>query len=163
MWASCPGALNGSRFGRFEDPEEAAYWRVALGKRGWVVRFAEGDESEDFATRTLRLSIRDVEASQYRKNLKANSRRGMRGTAEQGFWARREPFEYRRRVVYPPDRARILEPHVAKAPDEKVALVPHDREAAVVRWMFEEYASGRLSLHALGRALLTRAPHPRPR
>jgi hypothetical protein len=103
-------------------------------------------------------SIRDVEASQYRKNIKMNSRRGMRGLAEQGMWGRREPFGYRRKVVYPPGRERVLEPRVPKASDEKVALVPHEGEAAIVRWMFEEYATGRLSLHQLARALLKRAP-----
>ena len=41
---------------------------------------------------------------------------------------------------------------------EPFAFVPHEGEAAVVRWMFEEYASGRLSLIQLAKALLTRAP-----
>lgn len=149
--------LNDSRFGRFEDPEESAYWRHHLYRLGWVVRFAEGDDVEgDF--RTVVRAIGSVQASEYRRNLIANTRRGMEGAARQGFWTRRAPFGYRRQVVYPPGSERVLEHGQRKAENEKVKLTPHPEEAAVVRWAFERYASGEVSIAGLAEALAQRFP-----
>jgi DNA invertase Pin-like site-specific DNA recombinase len=150
-------ALNDSRFGRFPDPDEAAALRFGLKQAGWIVRFAEGDE----VTGTLRSVVRSLgaaQASEYRENLVRNTRRGMKGAANQGFWTREAPFGYRRRVVYPPGAERVLELGQHKATNEKVKLTPHREEAAVVRWAFERYAGGGQSLGTLAEALKERVP-----
>jgi DNA invertase Pin-like site-specific DNA recombinase len=150
--ARAPGlvlALNDSRWGRFPNSEEATYWRVHLDRRGWRVQFAEGDDVQDTMLRPVLRSIVQTQATQYREQVKANAKRGSRGTASQGFWISRAPYGYRRKVVYPPGRERVLEAGVRKAPDEKIVLVPHPDEAAVVRELFRRYAAGADTLYTL--------------
>lgn len=158
--ASSPGLvliLNDSRFGRFPDPDEAAYWRHHLQRKGWIVRFAEGDEVEGHF-RTVVRAIGSAQATEYRQNLIRNTRRGMKGAASEGFWTREAPYGYRRRVVYPPSSARILEIGQLKAPNEKVKLVPHPEESRIVRWVYETYADGGQSLGSLAEKLLQKVP-----
>lgn len=148
--------LNASRFGRFDDPEEAAYWRHHLRRHGWIVRYAEGDVEGDAAP--IMRAVSAVEASTYRKNLMANVRRGMRGAASLGYWTRREPFGYRREVVYPESARRVLAPGQRKADTEKVRLTPHEDEARIVAWAFRSYVERTHTLHSLARELQIRAP-----
>lgn len=160
--ATRPGyvlALNDSRFGRFPDPDEAAALRFRLKQHHWIVRFCESDEIEDPTFRTVVRALGSAQASEYRRALQRNTRRGMRGAAEQGFWTRREPLGYRRQVVYPPGRERVLAPGELKRPDEKVKLTPErSEEAPLVRWIFERYVAGAASLGSLVRDLEARAP-----
>lgn len=148
--------LNESRFGRFPDPEEAAHWRWHLRRLGWHVRYAEGDVQDMPFAATVRMMGSD-QSSEYRRNLIANVRRGMKGTGEQGYWGREAPLGYRRREV---GSGRVLDIRQPKAPDERVKLVPHEEEAKVVRWMFETYARG-TSAAALARQLEDKIPYRR--
>lgn len=149
--------LNDSRFGRFPDPEEAAYWRHHLRRLGWVVRFAEGDHSPDGTARVVMRAIGAAQATEYRENLQRNVRRGMKGSAAQGYWTREAPYGYRRRVVWGgPDR--ILEIGQLKAPNEKVRLAVREEEAKIVRWVFESYCSREHSASSLVRELKTMVP-----
>lgn len=153
--------LNDSRFGRFPDPDQAAALRWQFKEAGWIVRFAEGDDIEDATFRPVVRAIGAAEASKYRATLKANTRRGMKGTASQGFWTREAPFGYRRQVVYPPGAARVLGAGQLKTSAEKVKLTPHEDEAEWVRWCFTTYAAGTHSLGDLVRELTRRAPDRR--
>lgn len=151
--------LNASRWGRFDDPDQAAALRFQLRQAGWIVRFAESDvEGDDTIARSVIRAVGDAQASEYRRNIIRNAQRGKRGASELGWWTSREPYGYRRAVAYPPDRARVLAPGQRKAPDEKVKLTPHAEEAAVVRWMFDEFGSGRRTLGALTDSLNERTP-----
>lgn len=151
--------LNASRFGRFDDPDQAAALRYELRRLGWLVRFAESDDSEDVIARSVMRAVGDAQASEYRRNLIRNVQRGKRGAAQQGFWTSREPFGYRRRVVYPIDRDRVLAPGQHKATDEKVKLTPGPAdEVATVQWLFTAYGTGTHTLEELAAAMLTRAP-----
>jgi len=146
--------LNDSRFGRFDEPEEATYWRHHLHRLGWTVRFCEGDDVQgDF--RTVVRAIGSVQASEYRRALIANTRRGMRGAAELGFWTREAPYGFRRQVV---GSGEVLEVGQRKAGNDRVRLTPHEPEAKVVRWAFEAYAAGGESLGSLARELRRREP-----
>lgn len=150
--ATRPGfvlVLNDSRFGRFPDPEESTYWRQHLKRQGWVVRFAENDESENLTVRSVMRAIVSSQATQKREDVRANARRGSRGTASLGYWATREPYGFRRAVVYPAGRERVLDLGQRKAPDEKIKLVPHAAESGIVRELFERYASGVESIASL--------------
>lgn len=152
--------LNDSRWGRFENPEEATYWRVHLSRiPNWHVRFAEGDQLDaDKHVRSILRAVHQSQATAHRDAIRANVRRGSRGSAAQGFWGTREPFGYRRKVVYPPGRERVLPLHARKAADERVVLVPEPDEAAIVRELFHRYASGVHSLASLVEWLLQVAP-----
>lgn len=141
--------LNDSRWGRFPNPEEATYWRFHIEQHGWIVRFSELDDVQDIGVRGVLRSITQSQATLYRTTLQANTKRGARGTAEQGYWQARAPFGYLRQVVFPAGRERVLANQVPKAPDEKISLVPHPDESPVVREMFERYASGIESLHSI--------------
>lgn len=146
--------LNDSRFGRFDDPDEAAALRFQLKQSGWVVRFAEADESNDPTARHVMRAIGSAQASEYRRNLRANATRGRIGTVKQGYWASRAPFGYRRAVVFPPAQARVLDHGVCKAREEKIKLVPGPpEEVAMVQECFRRYASGEYSMRALCRWL----------
>jgi DNA invertase Pin-like site-specific DNA recombinase len=161
---SSPGyvlILNDSRFGRFPDPDEAAALRFQLKQAGWRVRFAEGDDVQDELFRPVVRALGSAQASEYRRNLQRNTRRGMKGAANQGFWTRRAPIGYRRKVVYPPGAERVLDRHQLKAPDEKVKLTPHEEEATLIRWLFEAYVSGQHSLASLSAAAEERFPGKR--
>lgn len=150
--------LNDSRFGRFPDPDEAAALRFRLKQAGWVVRFAESDDSEDVTSRSILRALGSAQASEYRKQLQRNSRRGKRGTATQGFWTTKAPIGYQRKVVHPVGRERVLARGVAKAKDEKVILVPDPATAPLVREVFTRYASGGASLAQLADVLRLGAP-----
>lgn len=156
---SLPGfvfALNASRWGRFDDPEEAAYWRHLVRKNGWAVRFAEGDAEGDAAP--IVRAVTSLEASTYRRQLVANTRRGMQGAARLGFWTREAPYGFRREVVLPAAARRVLERGELKTPAEKVRLIPHPEEADIVRWVYETYATGGASLGTIAAELRRRAP-----
>lgn len=148
--------LNDSRMGRFQNPEEAAYWRHHLYRFGWIVRFVEGDAEGTVAP--IMRSIHSVQSSEYRRALQANTRRGHHGAARQGFWTRREPYGYLRMVVYPPCAERVLNPGQHKTDLEKVRLTPHPEEAPIVRWIFARYASGTTSMQAIAEELDARLP-----
>lgn len=150
--------LNDSRWGRFPDPEEATYWRVHLAKHGWIVRFAENDDTENKTLRAVQRAIVSGQATQKRDDVKANAKRGMKGSVERGFWCSQAPYGYRRKVAYPPGRERVLESGVRKAIDEKVVLVPDADEARVIRELFERYAGGEHSIQSLIGWLETAAP-----
>jgi DNA invertase Pin-like site-specific DNA recombinase len=154
-------ALNDSRWGRFADPEESAYWRHHMRRLGYIVRFAEGDESEDKTARSVMRAIGAAQATEYRDNIRRNAKRGARGTAELGYWTREAPYGYRRAVAYPPGRERVLDLGMLKAPDEKVRLTPHPEESAIVAWAFAQYATGMLSAIRLVPELKRRAPRLR--
>jgi DNA invertase Pin-like site-specific DNA recombinase len=160
---SSPGmviALNDSRWGRFPDPEESGYWRFHLARAQWIVRFAEGDEMQDGIGRSVVRLVGAGQASEYRRNLVANTIRGARGATVQGYWrGATPPLGYVRKVVYPPGREqRVLGAGVHKAKDERVILTPDATDAAFVRRLFELYADG---THALLR-LAQRAHEERP-
>jgi DNA invertase Pin-like site-specific DNA recombinase len=156
--AKSPGVvlvLNDSRFGRFPDPDEAAALRFRLKQAGWHVRFCESDDVEDITFRSVIRSLGSAQASEYRRNIQRNARRGSRGSAENGFWTREAPLGYRRVVV---GSGRVLERGILKAPNERVSLIPHAEEAALVQWMFEAYATGEESLGTLAAKLLKLFP-----
>lgn len=143
--------LNASRLGRFDDSEESAYWRVHLRRLGWIVRYAEGDAEGDAAP--IVRAVASLEATAYRKQLMANTRRGMKGAANLGFWTREAPYGFRRMVVSPPEAQRVLEVGQLKVPNEKVKLAPHEEEARVVRRVFQAYVSREHSATSLAREL----------
>ncbi len=153
--------LNDSRWGRFDDPEEATWWRFELKKRyGWIVRFAEADESGDSLVRGITRFMHQSQATIYREAIKANAKRGARGTAALGFWQNEAPIGYRREAIDSgTGQRRILNVGQRKGGGERVRLTPGPaEEVALIGWMMERYASGAVSLGALVRELEQRWP-----
>lgn len=155
--------LNDSRWGRFPDPEEATYWRFALKRAGWLVRFVEGDETQDPMVRTLVRGIHSSQSAAYREAIQANARRGARGTAAQGYWGNEAPIGYRRAVVTPAHEIlRVLDRGQRKASTERVRLTPGpDEEVALIRWLFARYATGTVSCYSLAKEAAARWPAKR--
>ena len=153
--------LNDSRLGRFDDPDEAAHLRFTLKQSGWIVRFAEADDIADPSLRHIMRAVGSAQASEYRRNLRANSKRGRMGTAKLGFWPTRPPYGYARAVVSPPGRERVLPAGVPKAKDEKIKLTPGSAfEVQLVQDLFAMYATGAYSLRALERWVRQQVPTP---
>lgn len=155
--------LNDSRWGRFENPEEATYWRVHLQRHGWLVCFAEGDDTQDALARGVLRAIHSTTASAYREQLKANVQRGVRGSAEAGFWMNKAPIGYRRREIAPDGTwGRVLEHGQRKADDLRVKLVLGPQEEQdLVRWLFTTYAGGEIGIWQLARLAAARWPAKR--
>lgn len=151
--------LNDSRFGRFDDSEEAGHWRYVMKKLGWIVRFAEGDDIEDGIARNVMRLIGASQATEYRTNLKRTARRAARATAAEGRWQNRAPIGYRRLATRHDGSQRVLEDGQRKAADEIVRLTlgPAD-EQAVIRFAFTAYRSGEYSIQRLADLLLSRWP-----
>lgn len=151
--------LNDSRFGRFDDPEEATHWRFVLKRLGWIVRFCEGDEIEDGLARNVMRLVGSAQASEYRANLRRTSTRASRATAQQGRWQAVAPVGYRRLATRGDGTQRVLEAGQAKAKDEVTRLTPGPEvEQLAVRFAFEAFAAGTLSLQALVDELNARFP-----
>lgn len=151
--------LNDSRWGRFRNPEDSTYYRRHVEHLGWEVRFVEHDDTRDVTVRTIMRALHGSQATMYRETLRANTKRGVRGTAAQGFWQNEAPLGYRREATAPGRVSRVLDPGQHKARDERVRLVlgPPD-EVALVRGLFARYATGTVSLGSLVRELRATAP-----
>lgn len=154
--------LNDSRFGRFDDPEEAGHWRFVLKQLGWHVRFAEADEVQDPLGRSIVRVVHSSLASQYRANLKVRAKAAARSTAARGLWQQEAPFGYRRLATRRDGAQRVLAIGQRKAEDE-VSRLTHgpDEEQRAVKWMFDQYAAGGISLGALAREMVKRFPSKR--
>jgi DNA invertase Pin-like site-specific DNA recombinase len=151
--------LNDSRFGRFDDPEEATHWRFVLKRLGWRVRFVEGDEVEDTFARGVIRFIGSAQASEYRANLKRTAKRAARSTAEKGLWQQEAPLGYRRLATRTDGAQRVLEIGQRKADDEvsRLTLGPEE-EVEAIRTMFDGYANRHLSLGMLMTDMVSRFP-----
>ena len=147
--------LNDSRFGRFDDPEDALYYRVAFKKLGWDIRFCESDEVEDPLGRSVIRLVGSAQASEYRVNLRRTAKRAARATAAKGRWQQEAPLGYRRLGIRGDGAQRVLEIGQRKAADEYVVLTlgPQGEQDAI-RWMFDRYGAGGLSLGALTREMI---------
>lgn len=150
--------LNDSRFGRF-DADEAAHWRYVLRQSGWEVKFAEADETDDPAVRPIMRAVGAAQAAEYRRNLRANTRRGGRGAAQRGLWQAVAPIGYRRYASRTGEEPVVLDNGKRKAADQVVRLgLGPENEQALVRFMFDAYASGTYTLGRLAAELAEKWP-----
>jgi DNA invertase Pin-like site-specific DNA recombinase len=154
--------LNDSRFGRFDDLEEAGHWRFVLKGLGWLVKFVESDDITDPLARSVTRLMASAQATEYRLNLKRTAKRAARSTAELGRWQQEAPLGYRRLVTRTDGAQRVLDIGQRKSADEYSRLTPGpESEQAIIRWMFETYAAGTISLGAMSRELASRFPERR--
>jgi len=126
------------RIGRPDDSEEATYWRHHLKRLGWIVRYAQND-SGDSPARPIERAMYQWQATAYRQTIKAQSKRGAHGAASKGKYPTRAPLGYR------------------KGTDGKLVLGPA-AERRMVRYIFERYDSGQVSLGSLRDELKAKWP-----
>ncbi len=151
--------LNHSRWGRFPDPNDATWWMQEMKHVGWLIRFAEGGGLEGTPVAPILDAVQNTQATAYREALRANCRRAWQGTARQGYWQNEAPFGYRREAFGFQGSRRILEIGQRKSEDEKVRLTPGpDEEVRLVRWLFEQYASGGIGTELLAARAFERFP-----
>lgn len=151
--------LNDSRFGRFDDPEEATHWRFVLKREGWIVRFVEGDDIPDGIARNVMRLVGASQAGEYRANLRRTAKRASRAVAQEGRWNCEAPLGYRRLATRRDGAQRVLDIGQRKADDEIVRLtLGPDDEQAIVRRIFDAYATGEHSLYTLTLLLQREAP-----
>lgn len=150
------------RWGRFDDAEESAYWRVHLRKLGWIVRFALADDTDDPIARGVLRAIGAAQASLERQTIRTRAKTGMAGAVAKGFWVNKAPFGYRRVAL---DREagteRVLEARQKKAKNERLRLTPGPAaEVRFVQWLFDAYGRGQVTLNALVRQAPVEYPKP---
>ncbi len=135
-----------SRWGRFPDDDEAAYWEYHCKRHGVQVIYTnESFSAENTMPNRITKSIKRSMASEYSRSLSAVVTRGLRSTAERGYWSGKAPYAYKRAEVDQDRRIlRVLEEGEQKAvKNHHVILVPGEREEIkLVRQIFRWSDSG---------------------
>jgi len=144
-----------SRWGRFENPKEAVYWEVEVERAGRKVVFvSEGFKEEGIGT-SITNFVKSAEASEYLKNIRRQTARGMIYNAKKGFWmGGRPPYGYDRAIVEKGKVIEVLQEGRRKGiKDQKIKLTPNKRQAKVVRTIFLMFTKQGFSVHTIVRHL----------
>jgi len=140
-----------SRWGRFENPKEAVYWEVEVEKTGRKVIFiSEGFKEESIGT-SITNFIKSAEASEYLKNIRRQTTRGMIHYAKNGFWmGGRPPYGYNRAIV---ENGKVLEVlpegKQKNIKGQKIKLVVNKEQAKVVRTIFVMFTKQGMSANSI--------------
>jgi DNA invertase Pin-like site-specific DNA recombinase len=139
-----------SRFSRL-DPEEAAFHEYSLRRSGVRVIYThEPGVNEAGVVGHLLKSLRRVLAHDYSAKLSQVVTRGLRAHAERGHWTGGPaPYGYCRAVRRPDGSVHAVAPGRWKARGEIVCLLVEPTEGAVVREIYQSYASRGLGLGAI--------------
>lgn len=153
-----------SRWGRFENPKESVYWEVEVEKTGKRVVFvSEGLREENIGT-SITNFVKSAEASEYLKNIRKHTVRGMLYNAKQGFWmGGRPPYGYDRAIVENGNITEVLpEGRQKSIKNQKIKLVINKKQAKVVKTIFVMFAKQGLTVHAIA-TFLNQSQHVPPR
>ena len=140
-----------SRWGRFESPKEAVYWEVEVEKSGRKVIFtSEGFKEESIGT-SITNFVKSAEASEYLKNIRRQTVRGMIYHANQGYWmGGRPPYGYNRGIVESGKIIEVLpEGKQKNIKDQKVKLAINKEQAKVVRTIFIMFVTQGMSVNSI--------------
>ena len=141
--------LDVSRWGRFQDPDEAAHYEFLCRSCGVHVTYcaeAFGDEASLAAS--VMKQIKRAMAAEYLRELSAKVIRAQRGVALQGYWrGGAAPYGFRRQMVrFDGKSGAVMEAGERKALHghrSKLVRGP-EVEVATVRRIFADYATRRL-------------------
>jgi len=140
--------LDVSRFGRFQDPDEAASYEWMCKLYGKRVIHTKGGFKDDDPYHSLYLNIERVKAREYSRELSDKVFKGCVKIVEQGFRAGGLPPYGLNRLLLDEQRnpVQILEPGQRKSiQNQRVTLAPGDpKEIAVVRSIFDAFVKRRL-------------------
>lgn len=134
-----------SRWGRFQDPDEAAHYEFLCRSCGVDVTYCtEAFANDRGLASTLLKHIKRAMAAEYVQELSAKVSRAQRGVALQGFWrGGAAPFGFRRQMIrFDGACGAVMDRGERKALHgyrTKLVKGP-EREAATVRRIFTDYA-----------------------
>jgi DNA invertase Pin-like site-specific DNA recombinase len=116
-----------SRWGRFQDVDEAAHYEYLCRRAGiGVIYCAEQFINDGSLTSDLLKAIKRTMAGEYSRELSSKVARGQKRMASRGFWMHsRAPYGMRRMLVSPDGKQLgILSPGQHKFKTDRVILVP---------------------------------------
>ncbi|MFC1627536.1 recombinase family protein [Gemmatimonadota bacterium] len=132
-----------SRWGRYGDPDEAAYWEFHCKRHGVEVEYIAEDFVNDGSMGShLQKHLKFSTAGQYSKDLARVTVRGNKSNAEKGFFGGGQPPYGYRRMLCESDGTplRQLGPGERKVGDQKVKLaLGPEEEVKTVRRIFRLY------------------------
>lgn len=158
--------LDVSRWGRFQDPDQAAHYEFLCREAGLDLRYCgEPWENDGSPASTILKHLKRVMAGEYSRELSEKLRRAKRHKAELGMHnGPTVAFGLRRQVVTKEGTIRVvLEPGERKAiHTDNIRLIhgPED-EVATVREIFRLFANRQMGQTAIARELIRQGrPHP---
>ncbi len=153
-----------SRWGRFENPKEAVYWEVEVEKFGRKIVFVSEGFKEDSIGNSITNFIKSAEASEYLKNVRRQTIRGMIYNAEKGFWmGGRPPYGYSRAIVENGKVVEVLpEGKQKNIKSQKIKLAINPEQANVIKTIFLMFTKQGMSVHSIV-THLNQSNYPPPR
>ena len=150
--------LDVSRWGRFQNPDQAAHYEFLCRQAGVRVVYVCEPFGEDVAPiTTIVKHLKRVMAGEYSRELSVKLARAKRQQAQLGFRQGGSLVYGFRRLLVDPSRnpRQILKPGEAKALDvDKVIVVPGPpEELAVIRRIFRLYVQHQLTFKEIARRL----------
>jgi DNA invertase Pin-like site-specific DNA recombinase len=150
--------LDVSRWGRFQNPDQAAHYEFLCRQAGLRVIYCAEPFGEDLApATTIAKHLKRVMAGEYSRELSERVARAHRQQAELGFRQRAKLIYGFRRLLVDPARKpkQVLISGQRKALDtDRVVVIPGPpQELAVIRRIFRLYARKQLTIVAIARRL----------
>lgn len=158
--------LDVSRWGRFQDPDQAAHYEFLCREAGIDLRYCgEPFENDGSPASTILKHLKRVMAGEYSRELSEKLRRAKRHKAELGQHnGPTVAFGLRRQVMTKEGRVRVvLEPGERKAINTDHIVMVHGppEEVATIREIFRLFTARRMGQTAIARELVRqRRPHP---
>ena len=140
-----------SRWGRFENPKEAVYWEVEVERAGRKVVFTSEGFKEDNIGTSISNFVKSAEASEYLKNIRRQTVRGMMYHANKGFWmGGRPPYGYDRAIVEDGKVIEVLtEGKQKNIKDQKIKLIINKEQIKAIKTIFVMFAKQGMSVHSI--------------
>ena len=150
--------LDVSRWGRFQNPDQAAHYEFLCRQAGLRVIYCAEPFSEDLApATTIAKHLKRVMAGEYSRELSERVARAHRQQAELGFrQGAKLIYGFRRLLVDParkPKQVLISGQRKALHTDRVVVIPGPPQELAVIRRIFRLYARKQLTIVAIARRL----------
>ena len=136
-----------SRFGRFRQDDEAAYWDFHCRKHGVLIAFTnEAFTNDNSLANSLLKNLKRSMASEYSRKLAQDVTRGLKSNASKGYWnGSKAPYGFHRAMVDEQGKIiRVLEFGDRKGiRDMHLKLIPGvENEVKLVREIYELYDKG---------------------
>jgi len=147
-----------SRWGRFQNPDQAAHYEFLCSEAGVRVAYcAEPFENDGSPTSALLKHLKRAMAAEYSRDLSQKVSRAQRGLLSEGYWTGgRVPFAFRRVFTYrdgPPVPA-VTNALMRKQQGVRTRLIlGPDSEVALVRRIFRMYLRSTATFATVSRAL----------
>lgn len=151
-----------SRWGRFQNPDQAAHYEFLCSEAGVRVEYcAEQFSNDGTLVSVLLKNMKRVMAAEYSRDLSAKVIHAQEMLAGQGYWQGGPPGYALRRQLIRPDgsKGRILDTGDRKGPHGgRTILIPGPQdEVATVRRIYRLYLKDGLGFRAIARTLNTEA------